>query len=193
LAARPPPSDSARTPESRRPEEHAMAKVFDSTNAFSSLQAQGGGNAVARRQGICAALSALWCMHMLEGKRDLLTKPSYERAQALQTLFRWDPAPGGEDFLNLLKRIGIRGEVRSNSSQTGIALKQMAVQPGIYALREVGVHYVAAAARDSKFYFYDCDANGAGGLHVYDDVDSLISFVSQHYPSTPFQVFLTKA
>ncbi|HKE95540.1 MAG TPA: hypothetical protein VKB34_14600 [Povalibacter sp.] len=169
-----------------------MARVFDSVNTFSSLQSQGGGNAAGRRQGICAALTGLWCMHMLEGKRDLLSKPSYERAQALQVLFRWDPAAGGQDFLNLLKRIGIRGTVKFNNSKTPIALGQIAVQPGVYALRQVGVHYVGACVTGSSFYFYDCDANGAGGLHVFDDSASWVAFVNQYYPGIAFQGFLTQ-
>jgi hypothetical protein len=169
-----------------------MARVFDSVNTFSSLQTQGGGGPAGHRQGICAALTALWSMHVLEGKRDLLTQPSYERAQALQVMFRWDPAPGGQDFLNLLTRLGLRGQVRFNSSQTAIALTQIAVQPGVYALRQVGVHYVGAWVTGSSFYFYDCDANGAGGLHVFNDSGSWIAFASQHYPGTPFQGFLIR-
>ncbi|HEY0819514.1 MAG TPA: hypothetical protein VGD46_12095 [Rhizobacter sp.] len=157
-----------------------MAKIFSSTNNFSSLQTQGGGQVAAQHAGICAALTSLWCLHMLEGRRDLLTRPSYARAQSLQVLYRWDPAAGAQDKLNLLERIGVKGTVQFNASATSVALSQMSAKPGVYRLGN-GAHSIGAAVVNNRYYFYDCDENGAGGLHAFDDADDWRALVTQHY------------
>jgi hypothetical protein len=163
-----------------------MAKIFSSTNVFSSRQTQGGDGTIAERQGICAAISALWCMHMLEGKRDLLTKPSYERAQALQVLYRWDPTAPGDDYLNLMQRIGLKGTLQFRDSATNVALMQVSNRPGVYHLSMLGSHTVAAAIMNDKYYFYDCDENGAGGLHSFNSADEWKALVNQHYANQRF-------
>lgn len=160
-----------------------MAKIFDSTNDFSSMQTQGGDGEFGQRHGICAALTSLWCLHMLEGRRDLLTKPSYERAQALQVRYRWDPAGGGQDRINLLGRIGVRGTVQFTDSSTNIALTQVCARPGAYYLAAPG-HAIGAAVMNNRYYFYDCDANGAGGLYAFESVDDWRALVNQHYANS---------
>lgn len=167
-----------------------MAKIFSSTNDFSSLQTQGGGATTHQRAGICAALTSLWCMHMLEGKRDLLTKPSYTRAQALQVRYRWDPLGGGQDDLNLLERIGVKGTITFPNSATNIALSQICARPGVYCLGTPD-HAIGAAVVNNRYYFYDCDENGAGGLYAFESADEWRTLVNQHYANERIQGIFT--
>lgn len=169
-----------------------MAKVFGSVNNFSSFQTQGGDGVNAQRQGICAAITGLWCMHMLEGKRDLLTKPSYERAQALQVLYRWDPTAPGQDYLNLLKRIDVKGTVQFPDSAVNVALSQVSAKPGVYHLSMIGYHTVGAAVVNNRYYFYDCDEAGAGGLHVFESADDWKDLINAHYANERFLGISTK-
>lgn len=166
-----------------------MAKIFSSTNNFSALQTQAGGSVAAQREGICAALTGLWCMHMLEGKRDLLTKPSYERAQALQVQYRWkwdSNSSRTDNEVMFLKRIGVQGTLAFRRSATNIALSQIAAKPGIYCLRN-DEHAVGAAILNNRYYFYDCDENGAGGLYAFDSADDWRGLVNQHYTGDALQ------
>ncbi|MGY4828984.1 hypothetical protein ACVNIS_10440 [Sphaerotilaceae bacterium SBD11-9] len=157
-----------------------MAKIFSSTNNFSARQTQGGDGQFVNHQGICAALTSLWCLHMQEGKRDLLTKPSNERAQALQVLYRWDPSDNGQYRLNLLNRIGLKGTVEFTASSTNIALTQVCARPSAYYLAVPG-HAVGAAVLNNRYYFYDCDENGAGGLYAFESADEWRDLINQHY------------
>jgi hypothetical protein len=145
-------------------------RIFDSTNNFSARQQQGGGTNRRQRDGICAALSSLWCFHMLDGVRDLLSKPSNPRAQALQVGYRWDPAGGGADDVNLLFRIGLNASKVFDSKKIVKALKVMEATAGTYYFG-YPAHRLAAQIGPGGYYFYDCDENGAGGLFLYDNVN----------------------
>ena len=65
-------------------------------------------------------------------------------------------------------------------------MSQVAANPGAYHLSMIGYHTVAACVRGEKFYFYDCDANGAEGLYMLDDLSELKQLVNQHYAGQRF-------
>lgn len=158
-----------------------MSKVFSSTNAFTSLQTEAGGNATGRRLGICAARTALWCKSMFGGVRPLLTEPDAFRAQLLQVKYRWDPANPGQDYVNLFKSIQVTAAIAFQSLKESLALMAMSAQSGVYHLSEVGVHTVGAATTGGKYYFYDCDENGAGGLYEFDSLSDWKALIDGHY------------
>jgi len=163
-----------------------MSRVFTSTNAFSSLQTEAGGNASGRRLGICAAYTALWCKAVFKGTRPLLTKPEQFRAQILQVKYRWDPASPGTDYVNLFQSIDVTASVDFQSLDQDTALSTVSAQTGVYHLSEIGVHTVGAAYTGGKYYFYDCDENGAGGLYEFDTIGDWKALVNQHYAGVSF-------
>jgi hypothetical protein len=164
----------------------AVTKIFDSANNFSSRQSQHGDPTIATRHGICAALSALWCLHMQEGKDDLLTKPSFPRAQALQVKYLWDRTSTEQAYFNLLEEVGLTGVIAFRDKALGSALAGIAYAPGTYHLSILGYHSVAACKKGAKYYFYDCDELGAGGLYVCDKGTECTQLAKKYYAHESF-------
>jgi hypothetical protein len=152
-------------------------KIFASHNNYTQLLKQAGNVNAGKYHGICAAMTGLWLKNMLDGKRDLLSAPDPARAQMLQVQYRWDPAGGGQDDVNLLKKMGLQAQKAFNQVGIGIATTLMAAKPGNYYLGD-NFHAIGAITGDNSYYFYDCDANGAGGLFFYDNPDEWKALIS---------------
>ncbi|SMC22834.1 hypothetical protein SAMN02745857_01483 [Andreprevotia lacus DSM 23236] len=138
-------------------------QLFESSNQYSSLQTQGGGNVIARQLGWCAAASALWCASRIQGAPIAQSKPDILRAGVLQVRYRWDPAGGGQDVVNLFNVL----ECTANQAQQGVGLEPLLTAliaaPGVYHINN-GFHAMAVDTR-TTLYFYDIES----GLYRYSD------------------------
>jgi hypothetical protein len=143
-------------------------KIFASHNDYTQLLKQAGNQNAGRYRGICAAMTGLWLKNMLDRKRDLLSEPDRVRAEMLQVQYRWDPAGGGQDDVNLLNKIGMQAQKAFNQVSIGIATTLMAAKAGNYYLGD-NYHAIGAITGAGTYYFYDCDARGAGGLFLFDN------------------------
>lgn len=153
-------------------------RFFPSTNPYSSLQTQGGGNKRRRRDGWCAAASAIWCANILvKEKKPGDSDPDKGLAGILQVRYRWDPQGGGQDFLNLLSNVGLSGDYTDGLYRDG-ALHRMIREPGVYHFSN-DTHSMAADTRDGHMYWYDIET----GLFAYGSDEEWKRGISSRYPS----------
>lgn len=152
-------------------------QVFPSTNPYYSTQTQAGGNVRAPRQGWCAAASALWGKNRLLGVAPAESNPDKLLAGILQVKYRWDPAGGGQDFINIYNGIGRTAVLSQQNMGLTIFLSTLLTTPGVYHI-DNGGHSMALDTRGPLFYFYDIE----NGLYSYDDPLELVAGVRTRYP-----------
>lgn len=123
-------------------------------------------------QGICGGQSALWCLHILSGKKGAESKPSYLRAASLQV--RSEGLDGavdrGED--QMFEPLGLRC-VDELSKPTGEAALHMMSSDGngVYMVGIPG-HYMAAATRPGEYLFFNPDYGmwSLPTMFVFEDI-----------------------
>jgi hypothetical protein len=103
------------------------------------------------QEGICTAMSAVWCRNMLQGVRDLLSKPDYTLASTLQAKYEIVHQSDYDAFLT-----GMAMKVLSTRTWNGIPnlLSNLAKTNGQYMLRYPG-HAMGAKIGDGAYYFFD--------------------------------------
>ncbi len=148
------------------------SQIFSSTNHYSSNQRQVGDNLSTKREGWCAAASAIWCANMLKGRKAESSDPDMLLAGILQVKYRWN-----SDFLDLLKHVGIRGDYRGDLYRDG-AIQFMGALPGVYHFSNA-FHSMGADTRIGHNYWYDIEA----GLYSYSNFDELKNDIKTWYPS----------
>ncbi len=159
--------------------------IFSSSNPYYSRQTQvgsydsHGSKDFDRRFGWCAAASAIWCSNILLKNREPdKSNPDKLHAGVLQVKYRWDDAAGeGEDILNLLKHVSLRGQHRANMSRDRV-LSYMGSNPGVYHFSNDG-HSMAMDTRIGRNYWYDIES----GLHKFSSVNSMKRGVRSQYNS----------
>jgi hypothetical protein len=140
-------------------------KYYGSHNDLWSTQTQAGDGDRARRDGWCAAASAIWCSNMLlKGTPPEKSKPNQTYAGVLQVKYRWDPSSNGQDVLHLLANVNLTGQV-AFSGDRGQMVGHMQAHPGVYWFRAHG-HAMAADTRPRRKLWYDIE----NGLYGYDHV-----------------------
>ena len=157
-----------------------MAKYtfFTSRNLYWSRQSQGGGVRIAKRFGWCAAASAIWCANILvKGLKPGDSEPDKTLAGILQVKYRWDPAASGQDALNLLNNVGLKGTVHDDLYQNG-ALHHMGTYPGVYHFSN-DTHAMAADTRAGSYLWYDIES----GLHAFGDMEEMKQDIRREYVS----------
>jgi hypothetical protein len=126
-------------------------------------------------EGICKGQAVTWCRNMLDGKAPKLTKPSYDRAAALQVRYEWSDS----DKMFRLASMVAAGHYNGAGS---ILAGQVINQPGVYQIRYTG-HALAAANQGGKFYFFDSEQ----GLYEYDNSSDLVNRFLNGYSSDKYQ------
>lgn len=153
-------------------------QFFSSENPYWSKQTEAGGANIAKRLGWCAAASAIWCSNiLLKGKKPEDSDPDKMLAGILQVKYRWDPNGSGQDFLNLLEYVGLKGEIHDDLYRDGV-LQYMGANPGVYHFSNDG-HSMAADTRPSNYYWYDIE----NGLYGYDSIDEWKEGIKSRYAS----------
>ena len=110
----------------------AEYRFFTSTNPYTTRQTQGGDNVIAIRAGWCAAASAIWASNILvKRKKPGDSAPEMGYAGILQTKYRWNPAGGGQDVLELLGNVDLTGTYSGDMYMDDVLQKMMAA-PGVY-------------------------------------------------------------
>jgi hypothetical protein len=150
--------------------------IFPSTNPYYSTQTEGGGVAIARRDGWCAAASALWCKSRFTGVAPASSDPDKLLTGILQVKYRWDPAGGGQDFINLYAQIERTAQVTFQNMSLIAMLTGVLNRPGVYHIRKPG-HSMAVDTRGPTYYFYDIE----NGLFSYDSGPEFIGGVRSRY------------
>jgi hypothetical protein len=136
---------------------------FASSNEYSSFQTQGGGAERAKREGWCAAGSAIWCSNILvRGSKPEDSEPNPTRAGLLQVKYRWDPAANGQDVLTLLENVDLHGELVEVGDRD-VVLEYMQAHPDVYWFRTPG-HAMALDSRPRQKLWYDIE-NGLFGYN----------------------------
>ena len=138
-------------------------RLYESTNTVGTGTKYGKGTATISDtyEGLCKALAVLWCEKMVNGKRDILTKPDEFRAGALQFKFeiQWD-----SDVIFGLAGLESKDETTKGPSD---CLDYINGHPGTYQIRVPG-HAIAVHVSGSDYYFYDSES----GLWKYRSKDS---------------------
>jgi hypothetical protein len=156
----------------------AQYRFFTSTNPYSSRQTQGGGDAIADRFGWCAAASAIWASNMLvKGKKPGDSAPDIGLAGILQVKYRWNPAGGGQDVIELLGHVQLTGNYSDDMYRDGV-LQKMAAEPGVYWFAN-DAHAMAVNTLARKPLWYDIEQ----GLFEYDSLDEMRDAIKGHYAS----------
>ncbi len=138
-------------------------KYYGSENDMWSFQSQGGGKTRARRDGWCAAGSAIWCSNMLfKGTPPGKSKPDLSYAGVLQVKYRWDRGSRGKDVLALLHLVNLKGEPVFYGNRNEM-LSRIERDPGVYWFRAHG-HAMAGDTRPRRKLWYDIET----GLFGYD-------------------------
>lgn len=111
-------------------------------------------------EGICKGQAIVWCRNMLDGMAPELTKPSYQRAAALQVIYE---RRGNTEVFRMASMVptSIEGDAYA-------LFWHITDKPGIYQIRVKG-HALAAANQNSKFYFFNAD----DGLFEYESAKDL--------------------
>jgi|WetSurMetagenome_2_1015567.scaffolds.fasta_scaffold55857_1 hypothetical protein len=106
-------------------------------------------------EGICKGQAIVWCRNMLDGISPALTKPSYQRAAALQVIFE---RSGSESAFRQASMVptNIQGNVYT-------LFWHITHNAGVYQIRIDG-HALAAANQNHKSYFFNADE----GLYEYE-------------------------
>jgi hypothetical protein len=106
--------------------------------------------------------------------------PDKGLAGILQVKYRWDDSrQPRQDLLNLLKQVGLKGEVHDNLDLDG-ALNRMATYPGVYHFMRYGEppwHCMAADTQPGHYYWYDIQ----NGLFGYANTDEWKQGIRQRY------------
>lgn len=119
-------------------------------------------------EGICKGQAVVWCANMLRGVAPKLTKPSYDRAAALQVLYERS-ADGGSQSMFAKASLSVAANPQGNGQAL---LGQIIGTPGVYQIRYTG-HALAAANVGGKYYFFDSEQ----GLFEYDSaLDFTVKF-----------------
>ncbi len=123
-------------------------------------------------EGICVAQSALWCRNILQGKRDLLSKPDYALAGPLQAIYEIRHKCEYTPFLRSMgMKIDAETEVGGYS-----AMEYLKKNDGQYMLRYPG-HAMGAKVSGSNYYFFDPE----DGLFKYPNGDAMVRRIMKDY------------
>lgn len=147
-------------------------KLYDSRSEdqFNVKYERGALEIASAASGICLGQSIVWCKNMLDGKDPSDTKPSYDRAAAVATLYLWALKRGQPDDSSLVQACG-KASLASDSVIDGhvyTVFWQITHNPGVYLVTIRG-HAMAAAYTNNKYFFYD----PSDGLYEYDSAVEL--------------------
>jgi len=111
-------------------------------------------------EGICKGQAIVWCRNMLDGIAPEQTKPSYQRAAALQVIYEQH---GNVEVFRKASMVptSIEGDAYT-------LFWHITDKAGVYQIRVKG-HALAAANQNGKFYFFNAD----DGLFEYDSARDL--------------------
>ncbi len=142
-------------------------KLYDSRSEdqFNVKYEKGSLEVATAASGICLGQSVVWCKNMLDGKDPKDTKPGYDRAATVATLYLWALKRGQADDASLLEACG-KASLASENNTAGhvyTVFWQITHNPGVYLVTIRG-HAMAAAYRNNKYYFYD----PSDGLYEFD-------------------------
>lgn len=147
-------------------------KVYASTNNVGTNAKYQGGVLMASDEGLCVALSTLYCSNVVKGLRDILTKPDESRAGAIQVRYEMGKFDYG---------IPIRlGQMRLTDTQSGnlnVVADYIIANPGTYLMRYPG-HAMAAHVTGSSYYFYEPDS----ALWKYTSASDWKSDIGNQFP-----------
>lgn len=156
-------------------------QIFETENVIAIYDRSGGElHAVAGKkdqvgnwyEGICVAQSALWCRNMLQGKRDLLSKPDYALAAPLQAKYE---IIYKNDYSKFLKSMGMT--IAATDKLKGLAAVDLLTKnDGQYMLRYPG-HAMGAKISGSNYYFFDPES----GLFKYESGDAFTRRILRDY------------
>jgi hypothetical protein len=142
---------------------HVNPHVFETENTIgthTTYQSNGQGVAVSQfDEGICVAMSAVWCKEVLSGKRMALTKPSYTLASIWQVDYERD-----SNYTRFLNAHGM-AIVQTQTMGGEQLIQYVAANHGLYMLRYPG-HAMAAKTGPGGYYFFDAES----GLWEYQAV-----------------------
>jgi hypothetical protein len=130
-------------------------QIYQCENTIGTNTRYSGGTATlaAMDEGICVAQSALFCLNMKEGKKDLLTKPDTGRASILQAKYDMDPDPENTVRSKLFAELDftVAPKVKLPGMQ---ALQHLIKNNGLYFMRYKG-HAMAAKIGDGAYYYFE--------------------------------------
>lgn len=156
----------------------AEYRFFSSENPYTSRQTQGGGDVIAIRKGWCAAASAIWASNILvKGMKPGDSAPDMGLAGILQVKYRWNPAGGGQDVLELLGAAHLTGTYSEDMYRDGV-LQKMVAEPGVYWFANAE-HAMAVNTIPAKPLWYDIEQ----GLFEYDSTDEMKTTIKNRYRS----------
>lgn len=125
-------------------------------------------------EGICVAMSAVWCRNMLQGTRDLLSCPAYDLASPLQAKYE---IIFKNDYTKLLNSMGMKiGEEQTKPGDE--ALQHLVANSGQYMLRYPGHAMAALTSAGHFYYFFDPEI----GLFKYDTSAGFKRKIKEEYP-----------
>jgi hypothetical protein len=126
-------------------------------------------------EGICLAMSAVWCRNMLGGKRDLLSKPDPALAGPLQAKYE---IIHKNDYGSFLGSMGLR--IVSARTMQGLPnmMGYLTKHNAQYMLRYPG-HAMGAKIGDGAYYFFDPEE----GLFKYGSASTFEAGVLNRYSS----------
>ena len=129
-------------------------------------------------EGICKGQAIAWVQNMLSGAQPKLTKPSYDKAAALQVLYE-RKSDGGNVGLFSKANLVVQTNIAGNGHTI---LNYITNNPGVYQIRFDG-HALAAANKGGKYYFFDSEQ----GLFELDSaLDFTVKFL-EGYPSAKYR------
>ena len=133
-----------------------MTRLWASTNNNSVINFRQGYNPQERGtyQGMCAGLSTLWLLNMLNGVRDMNSKPDDFRAQLVHVKYRWGT---GEIEIKLVQSVGLKAVTFLTGKSVSFATEEIASKGGAHLIRN-DHHAVASYISGSRYYFYDCES-----------------------------------
>jgi hypothetical protein len=129
-------------------------------------------------EGICKGQAVAWVQNMLAGSAPKLTKPSYDKAAALQVLYERKSDGGNAGLFNKANLI-----VKANVTGNGhTLLNYITNNGGVYQIRYDG-HALGAANVGGKYYFFDSEQ----GLFELDSaLDFTVKFL-EGYQSAKYR------
>jgi hypothetical protein len=169
----------------------AVTRIYESTNDYSNFQVptgqQLGVNGAVKQEfkGWCAAASARWCHHVLQGNDPRGLNPVGDEANrratgVLKGTYNWDCMNQNlieDSIVRMLRsRLGLNANKWPSKYYLDGMLNKMSINPGIYVF-ENNTHVMAASTLNNSLFFYDIES----GLWMFDTVGELQAKIHGDY------------
>ena len=147
-------------------------KIFSSTNTVGTKTRYTKGTTTISKtyEGLCKALAVLWCEKVLNGTRDVISKPDEFRAGSLQ--FHFEKAWDSDLIFGLAS---LKSEHKLTDTPVN-CLVYINNHPGTYQIKVSG-HAIAVHVTGSDYYFYDSES----GLWKYNSAITWANDIIDEY------------